>query len=251
MRILIVGGTGRIGRLVIDEALAKGHSLTALVRDSSSSALPAREGLTLVTGSPLSAADVARAFAAGATPVDAVLVTLRLATTSDSPMAGLLPDTPPHLGADSVRNLLAAMQSGTGAGTGSGSGSSSSTAAAAAVRKLVVLNAQGTGSSLAGATHLHRAMFHLLGGLRRQLEDHNAVDALVRAAAAERPGELDFVLARPVMVVDGDAAPVRDWGDDGRGSGLLPRITGRSVARFMVEAAEGDEFNGRSPVITN
>jgi len=34
MKLTILGGTGRIGRLVVEQALAKGHDLTLLVRDS-------------------------------------------------------------------------------------------------------------------------------------------------------------------------------------------------------------------------
>lgn len=32
MRVLILGATGRVGRLVVDEALSRGHAVTALVR---------------------------------------------------------------------------------------------------------------------------------------------------------------------------------------------------------------------------
>ncbi len=35
MRLLIVGATGRTGRLVVEQALKRGHSVTAVVRTSS------------------------------------------------------------------------------------------------------------------------------------------------------------------------------------------------------------------------
>jgi hypothetical protein len=76
-------------------------------------------------------------------------------------------------------------------------------------------------------------------------EDHNLVDELTRKAG------VDFVLVRPVMLAEGDAAETQVFPDDGRGAGFMPKITRASVARFMVEALEGNTFDGRSPVITN
>ena len=34
MRVLVIGATGSIDRLVVDEALAQGHQVRALVRDA-------------------------------------------------------------------------------------------------------------------------------------------------------------------------------------------------------------------------
>ncbi len=35
MKVLVLGGSGKTGSLVIEQALAKGHEVTALVRDAS------------------------------------------------------------------------------------------------------------------------------------------------------------------------------------------------------------------------
>ena len=56
--------------------------------------------------------------------------------------------------------------------------------------------------------------------MRHQFADHDAVDKMVREAAAETAGSaVDFVMVRPVMMVDGDAAEVKDHGDDGKHAG--------------------------------
>nr|WP_210299361.1 NmrA family NAD(P)-binding protein [Rhizobium sp. BK379] len=34
LKILVIGGTGSVGRLVVSEALAKGHKVRALVRNA-------------------------------------------------------------------------------------------------------------------------------------------------------------------------------------------------------------------------
>jgi len=49
MKLLILGATGRTGRLVTEKALSHGHDVTAFVRTPS---LPARERLTVVVGDP-------------------------------------------------------------------------------------------------------------------------------------------------------------------------------------------------------
>jgi putative NADH-flavin reductase len=51
MRLFIVGATGRTGRLVVDQAIARGHAVTAIVRKSG--ALPAHDNLRIVIGDPL------------------------------------------------------------------------------------------------------------------------------------------------------------------------------------------------------
>ncbi|KAI0484511.1 NAD(P)-binding protein [Xylariaceae sp. FL0804] len=162
MHFLVIGGSGRTGRLVVEEALSRGHTVTALARSPASFPVDEtkRAGLTIVRGTPLSRADVAAAFdasppAATATapasasgPVvatdddptdsrpeqsrrrrrrpDAVLVALNARRTSDSPLAAASPDTPPRLMADSVANVVAEVRErargGGRGGRGRGSG---------------------------------------------------------------------------------------------------------------------------------
>ena len=49
MTVLVLGATGSIGSLVVDEALRQGHAVRALVRKSSKKALLPRE-VQVVTG---------------------------------------------------------------------------------------------------------------------------------------------------------------------------------------------------------
>lgn len=54
--LAVLGATGRAGRLVVEEALARGWRVRAIARDPSK--LPAREGLEVVKGEVTNAADV-------------------------------------------------------------------------------------------------------------------------------------------------------------------------------------------------
>ena len=71
MAILVVGATGSIGRLVVDEAIRRGHAVRALVRD------PGRAG-QLARGAQIVTGDVTRpdTLSAAAEGVDAVVFTL-------------------------------------------------------------------------------------------------------------------------------------------------------------------------------
>lgn len=54
--LAVLGATGRAGRLVVEEALARGWRVRAIARDPAK--LPAREGLEVVKGEVTSASDV-------------------------------------------------------------------------------------------------------------------------------------------------------------------------------------------------
>lgn len=51
MRVLIIGGTGRCGKIAIDELLSKGHQVVALARNPSVLG-EVRTGLTVIKGKP-------------------------------------------------------------------------------------------------------------------------------------------------------------------------------------------------------
>src|SRR5258708_4241487 len=64
MNLLVLGATGRTGRLVVEQALAAGHTVTALVRSPEKLTIR-NSSLRVVAGSATDAADVARALAGG------------------------------------------------------------------------------------------------------------------------------------------------------------------------------------------
>jgi len=71
MNLLILGATGRTGRLVVEQALAAGHTVTALVRSPEKLTIR-NSNLRVVAGRATDAGDVARALG----NADAVLSTL-------------------------------------------------------------------------------------------------------------------------------------------------------------------------------
>ncbi|KAI1186416.1 hypothetical protein F5B17DRAFT_361695 [Nemania serpens] len=223
MHLLVLGGSGRTGQLIVEEALSKGHSVTVLVRSLSSVA--ARPGLTPVQGTPMKREDITRAFEALPTRPEAVLVALSMRRVSDSPFAAVSPDTPDRIMEESVANAISVMKD-------------------FGIKRIIILSQWGAGSSFSSVNLLFRAMFKHTN-MKHGLAAHNAVDEEIRQAGVE------FAQVRACVLADGDAAPIRLYPDDGEAIGCLPKITRASVARFMVEACETADFVGKSPVISN
>ncbi len=97
MNIAVFGATGLTGRLVVERALAKGHRVTALVRNPDIVSLK-HEQLTIIGGSPTSPADV-EACVRGA---DVVIHCLGVGGKGDGKRTTLI--------SDSVKAALTAMQ---------------------------------------------------------------------------------------------------------------------------------------------
>lgn len=159
--ILVLGGTGRAGRSVIDEALQQGNIVTALVRSPpKDEPLPTSQKLHLVQGSPMKSEDISRALSNATTPVTAIIITLNIRRTSDNPFAALAPDSPLTLVEDATKAALSAMR-----GT--------------STRKLVLLSQQGSGASWKGLSILHKGLFSH-SNMKYCVKDHDAADQAVR-----------------------------------------------------------------------
>jgi uncharacterized protein YbjT (DUF2867 family) len=105
-RILVIGGSGRTGRLVIQELLHRSHETTALVRKPGPMQPEIDAGLKVIVGTPLNPEDVRKAFTSS--NPDVVIVTLSAPRADDSPFAAVV--APPRLMADSVANVISVMK---------------------------------------------------------------------------------------------------------------------------------------------
>ncbi|KAI9871128.1 MAG: hypothetical protein M1830_003286 [Pleopsidium flavum] len=220
MRIFIIGGSGRTGKLIIDEALDRGHTVTALVREPSS--LQARHGLTVVKGTPLRKSDIEDAF--NATQVDppaSVIVALNASRASDNPWAAVT--SPPRLMADSHANAVAVMKEH-------------------GIRKIATMAALGVGDSLPNLIFIMRWVIKK-SNMLYSFEDHNLVDQEMKKSG------MDYVLARPTRLTIGEAKPVKSFGNSGQGVGMS--ISRKSVAVFLVDAVEKSTWDRTTPVISN
>ncbi|VTO87246.1 unnamed protein product [Fusarium graminearum] len=226
MHFLIIGATGRNGSLAVQEALSRGHTVTALVRNTTTAKLPSHSNLTLVQGVPTSESDITQALTIPQAP-QVVITALAQVRVTESPFAALRPDTTPDFLAVSMKALIAAINNSN-----------------SPKPKIVVNSSQGAGSSWS-SMNLPGKMIFSHGSMGMGLKDHNVVDRLVRESG------LVFVLSRPVMLAEGEAKPVKVWPDDGKGCAWMPKITRDSVGKWLVDAAESSEWDGKSPVLSN
>jgi putative NADH-flavin reductase len=216
MHVLVIGGSGQTGRLVIDEALQRGHKITALIRNPS--ALLAKEGLNIVKGTPLEPSNIESAFNA----VQGDLPTAVIVTLSSPKEKGT------RVMSDAHENLVAAMKRH-------------------GVSKIATMSSFGVGSSLANITVIMRWAISNTS-LGHSFADHNHVDEILKKSG------LKFVLLRPSRLTMAKKAPVQFLGDDGKGLGVFAGIGGisrASVVACLVDAVEKSTWDRSTPVISN
>jgi putative NADH-flavin reductase len=210
MHFLLLGATGRTGQHVVSHLLSQGHTATALVRNAAG--LTSRPGLTIITGSPLSKADIEKALHATSITPSAAITTLNTVRKSDSPFAAQV--SPPRFLADSCANLCDVLEK-------------------AGIRHVVVLSTAGVGDSWAQLPLLSKA-FMGWTNIKYALEDHSILDKEIRAT------EMEWTLVRAVrleFVDEKKTKEVQTLDSGGTGMRMSDSVGVIAVARFLVQVA--------------
>jgi putative NADH-flavin reductase len=148
MKIAVFGATGGTGRQIVEQALAQGHAVVALVRSLEKLPLT-NDHLTLIQGDVLDRAAVDRTVAGA----DAVFVSL-----------GNTPNNPAMVVSEGTKVVMAAMQ-------------------AAGVKRLIVISSLGVGDSKDQIP----LFFKLIVGtvLRKAFQDKEAQEQLVKSSGLD------------------------------------------------------------------
>lgn len=163
MKLAIFGASGRTGRPLVEQALAAGHSVTALLRDPAK--LPvSNERLTIIQGDALDPQAVERTVAGA----DAVLSTL-----------GQTKGAPKNMQTVATQNIVAAMQQH-------------------GVRRLVSL----TGAGVRALQDKPKLIDHIIRFALQTLSGDVLRDAEAHADVL-RASDLDWVLVRGPVLTDG------------------------------------------------
>jgi putative NADH-flavin reductase len=185
MRLTLFGATGGTGRHVVEQALAAGHHVTAVVRDPGRLGSPPAAGLTVVTARLHDHAAVEQAVSGADAVVDAL---------------GAGGTGPTTVRVDAARVITAAMRD-------------------AGVRRLVVVSAAGAHTT--GDGPLVRFVVKPVLGyvLRHPFADMRAMEEVVRASG------LDWTIVLPPQLTDGPrtGAVRRRVGANVRGSYRIAR----------------------------
>ncbi len=179
MKIVVIGGSGRTGRPVVEQALARGYEVTAFARDSSR--VPhGHDRLRVVSGDVLDAGAVGRAVAGQ----DAVVSAL-----------GHAKGSPRDVQRRGTENIVAAMRDH-------------------GVRRLVSLTGAGVRAEGDEPKFVDRVFAFLLGVLQRDVLE----DARRHVEVVKRSG-LEWVIVRGPRLTGGDRRGEYRVGPVGKNSG--------------------------------
>lgn len=211
MKLLVLGASGRTGQLIVEKGLARGHQVTALVRNPD--AVPSAPGLTVLKGTPTDAA----ALTAAADGADAILVALNNPRSSDLPWAK--PLTTEKILTRVAENIIALGG-----------------------KRVVSLSAAGVGDSFDTAPWFMRFMIRRTN-LAYAYADHESVEQAYRKSDAR------WTLVRAVGLSNGTREkPLIVGTATAPKPGMMVRRS--AVAEFMLDCAEKDVHVDGTPVIS-
>jgi uncharacterized protein YbjT (DUF2867 family) len=211
MQLVVLGATGRTGRLVVEQALGRGHEVVAYVRRPV--ALPERPGLRVI-GGELTDQPALTAAMAGS---DAVVCALGPSGVTDL------------FGSDLMRRTLPVVA---GAMT------------AAGVRRLVLMSAFGVGDTAASASFSARLSFQT--AMRALYRDKQEAESALTATGLD----ITTVHPTMLTDRTSDASPVVcDMATVVHVSGM-PKVPRVSVATALLDAAEDPSSIGKRLLVT-
>ena len=199
LRVVVLGGTGRTGRRIAEEALAQGHDVAVLGRSATADTVPA--GVLPIRADVLDPDALGPAVA----EADAVVVSLSIPRASASPWAAVT--GPADLHSRSARMLIELLAPG---------------------QRLVKLSAQGVGDSAPRTGWAFRALV-AASNVGRAFADHAVADELVARSSTR------WTLVRPPRLSDAeDDGPVEVG--EALATSSFESLSRRRLARFVVGA---------------
>ena len=199
MNILVLGATGRTGRIFAKTASESNHQVYAIVRDRSRGSLP---GVTYIEGSPTDEKLLTDTLKG----MDAVVVALNINRTSDNPFAKVI--SPLTLISDTVKALIPAMGKNN-------------------VKRIITVSASGVGDSWKDMFLIARLLIRY-SNIWKAYEDHDRQEQLIRNS------KLDWTIVRPVMLSNKETDTYKaTLGKPGGGN-----ISRAGVTKYILKALE-------------
>jgi putative NADH-flavin reductase len=207
MKILVIGGTGRTGRPLIEQALERSITVHAIVRDKSK--LSQDKNLILFEGMPSDPAIIEKAIG-GCT---AVLSTLNISRTSDFPWSPLR--SPKDLLSVTIKQLLAVCDK-----TG--------------CKRIILTTAWGVNETKKELPAWFR-WFIDHSNIKYPYNDHGRVEDIVKTSMT------DWTVVRPTGLINSKKPKQILTAVDGN---PRPRLTisRHDVARFMLDTLEQNSY---------
>ena len=215
MKVLILGASGRTGKLVLEQALSEGYLVNVLVRDARK--IKAHPRLQVREGNPANLEDLQRSLVG----CKAVISVLNISRSSDFPWAPVR--TPKDYMSTVMRKLL-------------------SLSLAPPLERLIVCSAWGVGDSRANIPFWFRWTIDL-SNIRVAYADHARQEKLVESS------DLSWTIVRPVGLSNSRKGETIQLS-----YGKLPKpsllISRKTLAQFLVSCLSGAELDRKTVVVS-
>lgn len=208
MKLLIFGASGGTGRHLVEQALARGHQVTAFVREITKVGIK-HMNLTIVQGDALDQAAVERAVPGH----DAVLSTLGAPALKTGTIRS-----------EGTRNIVRAMER-------------------AGIRRLISQASLGYGDSrkVLDRTPFYFKYLIVPFILRQGFADHQRQEEEIKRS------HLDWTIVRPGNLTDGDHTGVYRHGFAATDNAITVAISRADVADFMLRQLTDDTYLRQTP----
>ena len=216
MKILIIGATGRTGRLIVEEALKQGYDLNVLVRDKNKISFSSKS-IKVYQGTPTCRADLAAAMQG----CDLIISALGIVRASDAPWSKLI--TPPNFISESIKNAIAEADQQN-------------------LKRLITVSAWGVGDTKKEIPFWLRWLINYTN-LRPVYAEHELEEKLLANS------NLNWTAVRPVALNDSKKIKTLQVSFNNFPKPSL-QIGRQSVAKFMVDIVKSDQYDRRSPTIS-
>jgi putative NADH-flavin reductase len=216
MKVLIVGATGRTGRLIVEEALKQGHDLNVLVRDKNMASFNSKS-IEIYEGTPAVRTDLEAAMHG----CEAIISALSIARASDAPWSKLI--TPQHLISESMKNIIAEADKQN-------------------LKRLITISAWGVRETKKEVPFWFRWLIDYTN-ISFAYAEHESQEKLLEDS------NLNWTAVRPVALNDSKKKKTLKVSFN-----KMPKpslyISRQSVANFIVDILKSDKYNRKSPTIS-
>ena len=216
MYILILGSTGRTGRLLLTEALKRGHKVNVLVSHKSRLTVKP-ELVSAFEGTPLNKYTLSESMQG----CEAILSTLNISRTSDFPWAKLRTST--DFLSLSMKNIIGVAEE-------------------QKVNRIIITTAWGVAETQKDIPFWFRLLIRY-SNIRYPYRDHELQEELLKHS------ELDYTVVRPVGLTDQHNKKKIQVSLDNTPKPTLT-ISRLHTANFMLDILENNLYNRQAPVIS-
>ncbi|WP_341900175.1 NAD(P)H-binding protein [Fluviicola taffensis] len=214
-RILILGATGRTGKLAVEYALGQGYSVTALVRNPEKISLSS-DKLTVIKGQPTNIQDIRQAIE----NCDYVINVLSALSEKDS--ISFKKIDPPHTLEKTIYNVIECMREH-------------------GIKRIISLSSIGVGNSYKYAPWFMK-LFIKISNFKIVFADHNKQEQLLQNS------QLDWTIVRPVGLNNQEILRKLDVCYDKTPKPF--KMSRKQLAKFMIDNLETTGFIHKTPILS-